>query len=79
QRNELSEVRNYYRLTPNGASLRPLGQGYATDGRTVFSYTSPIAGADAASFQVFTPQGAAADAAWARDRTHIYHDETPVP
>ncbi|CAJ0820427.1 DKNYY domain-containing protein [Ralstonia flaminis] len=79
QRNEVSEVRNYYRLTQNGASLRPLGQGYATDGRMVFSYTSPIAGADAASFQVFTPQGAAADAAWARDRTRIYHDETPVP
>ncbi|MGM3274303.1 hypothetical protein [Ralstonia sp. 24A2] len=78
QRNEVSEARNYYRLTSNGASLRPLGQGYATDGRTVFSYTSPIAGADAASFQVFTPQGAATDAAWARDRTRIYHDETPV-
>jgi len=79
QRNAVSEARNYYRLTQHGANLRPLGQGYATDGRTVFSYTSPIAGADAASFQVFTPQGAGADAAWARDRTRIYHDETPVP
>lgn len=78
QRNAVSEARNYYRLTQNGASLRPLGQGYATDGRTVFSYTSPIAGADAASFQVFTPQGAGANAAWARDRNRIYHDEMPV-
>ncbi|KHK54155.1 hypothetical protein PI87_16740 [Ralstonia sp. A12] len=78
RRNEVTETRNYYRLTAQGASLRPLGQGYATDGRMVFSYTSPIQGADAASFQVFTPQGAAADAAWARDRARIYHDETPV-
>lgn len=78
QRNEVTETRNYYRLTAHGASLRPLGRCYATDGRTVFSCTSPIPGADAASFQVFTPQGASADAEWARDRARIYHEETPV-
>ncbi|WP_195758819.1 DKNYY domain-containing protein [Pseudomonas syringae] len=80
QRDVVHETRKYYLLTPHGADLRPLGEsGYSTDGRTVFVWTTPINGADPASFQPFDTTNADGYQDWARDRDHIYYDDTPMP
>lgn len=80
QRNVVYEKRKYYLLTPHGADLRPLGKsGYATDGRSVFLFTTAIDSADPATFQPLETEGADDSPYWARDRTHIYYEETPLP
>lgn len=79
QRNVVHEERGYHLMTPHGADLRRLGESwYSTDGRTVFLLTTPIEGADPATFEAFDTSGADGHEDWAKDRYHIYHGDEPM-
>jgi hypothetical protein len=80
QRNVVGETRKYYLVTPHGPDLRPLGHSlYSTDGRTVFLFSTPIKDADPATFEPLDTTESDAYGDWAQDRTHVYHNDTPMP